>query len=70
MNDAISAYEQALEVAPKDAEKWRVEETIGNIYVQIGDATNALVHYQNALALAPADQKERLNTLVSQLSQP
>ena len=70
MNDAISAYEQALEVAPNEAEKWRVEETIGNLYVQMGDTANALIHYQNALALAPADQKERLNKLVSQLSQP
>jgi tetratricopeptide (TPR) repeat protein len=70
MGEAIDAYEQALEVAPKQAEKWRVEETIANLYVQLGDAPNALVHFQNALQLAPQDQIERLNNLVAQFTQP
>ncbi len=70
MSDAIKAYERALEVAPASVEKWRVEETLGNIYIQMGDAASALVHYRNAFAQAPDDQKERLNTLINQLTQP
>lgn len=66
---AIEAYQQALKVAPKSVEIWRIEEMLGNLYVQSGDYANALIHYQNALGQAPEDQKERLQNIISQLTQ-
>jgi tetratricopeptide (TPR) repeat protein len=66
---AIGAYQRAIEVAPKTAEIWRVEEALGTLFAQKGDLTNALLYFQNALAKAPADQQERLQNIISQLTQ-
>ncbi len=66
--DAITAYEAALQWAPSGAEKWRIEETISRLYAQIGDTANALIHAQNALKTAPDEQKDRLQSLVAQLT--
>jgi len=67
---AIDAYLRAIEVAPSGAEIWRIEEVIANLYVEMGDRSNALIHAQNALSRAPEDQKDHLEKLISQLSQP
>jgi tetratricopeptide (TPR) repeat protein/O-antigen ligase len=64
---AISAYQEALNQIPTTSEGWRIEETLARLYAQVGDRTNALVHAQNALAAAPQDQQDRLQTLVVQL---
>jgi len=66
-NQAISGYITALQLVPNTAERWQIEETIGQLYVKIGDATKALNHLGNALALAPSDQREHLQTLIGQL---
>ena len=70
MTEAIASYQQALELAPKEAERWRIEETIGNLNIQIGALTEAIIHYQNAYDLAPDTQKERLQTLLNQITAP
>lgn len=65
--EAIAAYQESLELAPDGSEKWRIEETIARLYAQQGDAVRASEHAQRALALAPDEQKQRLETFVAQL---
>lgn len=65
--NAIEAYELAIQLNPNSAEKWRVEETIARLYAQSGDRDNARVYAERALLAAPDDQRERLQTLVAQL---
>ena len=70
---AIDAYQQAIKIAPKGAEVWKIHEALANLYIQNGDTANALLHLQDALSDAPADQKDRLRALTAQLqpaSQP
>jgi tetratricopeptide (TPR) repeat protein len=66
---AIDAYQRAIESAPAGAEIWRIEEVIANLYIEMGDITNALIHAQNAMSRAPDDQKNRFEQLVNQLQQ-
>jgi tetratricopeptide (TPR) repeat protein len=68
--EAITSYLNALDLAPKEAERWRIEETIGNLYIQMGDLAQASGHYQSAFELAPDAQKERLQTLIDQINPP
>jgi tetratricopeptide (TPR) repeat protein len=68
IDQAITTYVKAVDLAPAGSEKWRIEENIARLYVQLGDVRGALEHAQNALSLAPDDQKERLQQLVAQLS--
>lgn len=65
--EAISAYEGAIEVRPEDPNRWRIEEALGKLYLQVADRTNAYTHLATALSLAPSDQTDRLRDLVSQL---
>jgi tetratricopeptide (TPR) repeat protein len=67
---AIQAYQRALDTAPAGAETWRIEEVIANLFVELGDRSNALIHAQNALTGAPEAQKDQLQQLINQLSQP
>ena len=67
---AIQAYQRALETAPAGAETWRIEEVIANLFVELGDRSNALIHAQNALNGAPEAQRDQLQQLINQLSQP
>ena len=69
-SSAIDAYQKSIEVAPSGAEIWRIEEVIANLYLEMADRSNALVHAQNALSHAPDDQKARLEQMVQQISQP
>ncbi len=64
---AISAYEEAIQLLPDDPGRWRIEEAVGRLYVQVGDNANAFNHLTAALTAAPADQRERLGNLVAQL---
>ena len=64
---AIQSYELALELAPNTPDRWRIEETMGKLYVQAGDEQQALVHLSNALALAPSNEMQRLQDLIGQL---
>jgi tetratricopeptide (TPR) repeat protein/O-antigen ligase len=67
IDQAIDAYNKALPLLPQQTDRWRVEETIARLYMQKGDMANAMVHAQNAYDQAPADQKDRLQTLISQI---
>ena len=67
---AIQAYQRALDTAPAGAETWRIEEVIANLFVELGDRSNALIHAQNALNGAPEAQRDQLQQLINQLTQP
>ena len=67
LDKAINGYLTALQLVPDTADRWQIEKTIGQLYVKIGDPTKALNHLENALALAPSDQRGGLQTLIGQL---
>jgi tetratricopeptide (TPR) repeat protein len=67
LDQSIDAYTKALPLLPQQTDRWRVEETIARLYMQKGDMSNAMAHAQNAYDQAPADQKDRLQTLISQI---
>jgi tetratricopeptide (TPR) repeat protein len=67
LDQSIDAYTKALPLLPQQTDRWRVEETIARLYMQKGDMSNAMAHAQNAYDQAPADQKGRLQTLISQI---
>jgi tetratricopeptide (TPR) repeat protein len=64
---AIASYENAIRLDPKNADLWRVEDTLARLYHQNGDKANAVLHAERALAAAPDTQKETLQKLVEQL---
>ena len=65
--EAIEAYQQAIEAAPQNLALWRVEETVANLYTELGDLESASLYLSNALLSAPDDQIERLRNALSQL---
>jgi tetratricopeptide (TPR) repeat protein len=67
IDQAIDAYTKALPLLPQQTDRWRVEETIARLFMQKGDMASAMVHAQNAYNQAPANQKDRLQTLISQI---
>ena len=64
---ALSAYQEAAAADPNNPDRWRIEEAIGRLYLQVGDQENAFDHLGIALAIAPEDQQGRLQALVAQL---
>jgi tetratricopeptide (TPR) repeat protein len=66
---AVMIYSSAIELAPMNAEIWRIEEVIGSLNANMGNLPLALQHLYNALNSAPDGQKERLQSLINQLQQ-
>jgi tetratricopeptide (TPR) repeat protein/O-antigen ligase len=67
---AIRAYEAGLALGSSDSNVWRVEETLAQLYQQLGDLAAAAQHAQAALRAAPTDQQARLQTYLAQLQGP
>ncbi|MFN2177362.1 MAG: tetratricopeptide repeat protein, partial [Anaerolineales bacterium] len=65
LDQAILAYEQAVQIYPNREDAWRILETLAHLYLQQGDTGSALFYAQNAHNMAPEDQKERLGELIS-----
>jgi len=65
-DQAITAYQKALDVWPDNPEVWKVDLVLARIYAQIGDTTRALEYAQNALVTAPEDQHEGIQNLITQ----
>jgi tetratricopeptide (TPR) repeat protein len=57
---AIQTYQAALQGAPQNAETWRVYERISVLQAELGDLQSAISSANQALSLAPAGQKDRL----------
>jgi tetratricopeptide (TPR) repeat protein len=68
--EAAAAYRQALEFYPESATAWRVYELLAQVYNQLGDSQQTVDALNQALSLAPEDQKTRLQTLLQQLQTP
>jgi len=66
-NQAIDAYQRALEIWPDNPEKWKVELILSRIYSQLGDTAKAIEYASSALTTAPEDQQEGINNLITQL---
>ncbi len=64
--DAIAAYQEALQFTGK-GNRWRLEESLARLYAQVQDKENAVLQASNALNDAPQSEKERLQTLLSQI---
>jgi len=64
---AIQAYNQALELGINQQDNWRIEETIGRIFAQMGDFEKAFFWLTRALMSAPEEEQERLQSMVAQL---
>jgi tetratricopeptide (TPR) repeat protein len=64
---AVEAYEQALDLDVNPQDRWRIEETIGRIYAQMGDIEKALFWLTRALMSAPEEERERLQSMVVQI---
>jgi tetratricopeptide (TPR) repeat protein len=65
--DAIQSYETALPLAQNHPSLWQIMEALARLYAQVGEQEIALSYANQALELAPEDQKERLSGLVIQL---
>ena len=66
---AIRVYSDSLVTAPASLDKWRIEEVIANLYLEISDIENALTHLQKALELAPEEQKTSIQAQIDQIQQ-
>jgi tetratricopeptide (TPR) repeat protein/O-antigen ligase len=64
---AIEAYLLAIDAGPRINDRWKIEETLSRLFAQLGDKENSLSHAYTALSAAPDDQKENLQTLISQI---
>ena len=64
---AIAAYQEAIRLDPGQSNVWRINEAIAQLYAKKGDIPQALQYANQALSGAPDDQKERLQTFISQL---
>jgi tetratricopeptide (TPR) repeat protein len=67
--DALAMYFSAIELAPQNAEIWRIEEVMATLSVNTGNMPQALLHLNNALILAPENQRNRLQSILTQLQQ-
>ena len=57
---ALAAYQQAVDLLPEGAQRWQLEEAIAQLYAQLGNRQQALVHAAYALSMAPPEQQPRL----------
>jgi tetratricopeptide (TPR) repeat protein len=64
---SIKTYQEALEESPGRKDRWRVEEVIASLYVQIGDRANALAYATNLLSTVPDTEKARIQNFINQL---
>ncbi|HJW90348.1 MAG TPA: hypothetical protein VJ436_06880 [Anaerolineales bacterium] len=57
---ALAAYQHAVDLLPEGAQRWQLEEAIAQLYAQLGNRQQALVHAAYALSMAPPEQQPRL----------
>jgi tetratricopeptide (TPR) repeat protein len=66
--EAISNYQDAIDLNPKSTDVWKMEATIARLYVQLGNKTNALIRANDALAVAPTGQQNGIKALIDQIN--
>jgi len=65
--DAIGALTQTVELEPSASDIWNIHQVLARLYSQIGQQAEALWHAQEAVQLAPEDQRTMLQELVAQI---
>jgi tetratricopeptide (TPR) repeat protein/O-antigen ligase len=66
LDQAIQAYQNALEYQPDSADNWQVNLDIARLYAQQQDNSHALEFAQKALSQAPEDQQQIIKDLMAQ----
>lgn len=66
-NNAIQTLEEIIQLNPSSSDLWRYEQSLAQLYYQIGDPAVALTYAQRALLNAPEEQKEMIQNLIYQL---
>ncbi len=67
--DALAMYASAIELAPPNTDIWRIEEVMATLSANSGNMSQAVQHLVNALNTAPENQRDRLQSILSQLQQ-
>jgi tetratricopeptide (TPR) repeat protein len=66
-DQAIQALEQGIKQKPTTTDLFRFEMSLADLYYQQKDYANSLIHAQNALAVAPDNQKKSVQDYISKL---
>jgi tetratricopeptide (TPR) repeat protein len=68
-DEAIYALTRTVELQPTAGDLWNIHQVLARLYSQKEEDAPALAHAQMALELAPEDQQEALQALVTQIQQ-
>jgi tetratricopeptide (TPR) repeat protein len=63
----IATLEDSLEYAGVN-DSWKIEDNLTHYYLQLNDMPNALLHAQKALMGAPETEKERIRSIINQIT--
>ena len=64
---AIQVLEQGIALKPTTTNLYKFEITLADIYYKQKDNANSLLHAQNALAIAPDNQKQSVQDFITNL---
>lgn len=64
---AIQTLEEIIQLTPSSSELWRYEQSLAQLYYQVGNNGTALSYAKSALSHAPEEQKEAIQNLINQL---
>jgi tetratricopeptide (TPR) repeat protein len=65
-NEAIQVLEEIIQLNPSNPDLWKYEQSLAQLYLQVGNQISALTYAQKALEHAPEDQQEFLQNFISQ----
>lgn len=66
--EAIQALEEIIQLNPTSSDLWRYEQSLAQLYYQVGNKLSAINYAQQALTHAPEEQQETLQTFINQLT--
>ncbi len=67
LNEAIQVYETALQLNPESADSWRINFALSQLNAHQGEFQAALQYAEQALSLAPEDQKPIVDEFIKKL---
>ncbi|MEN6298283.1 MAG: tetratricopeptide repeat protein, partial [Anaerolineaceae bacterium] len=66
-NHAIRTLEEIVQMYPTSSDMWRYEQSLAQLYYQVGNIDTALNYAQSAMSHAPEEQKETIQNFINQL---
>ncbi len=66
-NNAIITIEEVIQLDPTSGDMWRYEESLAQLYYQVGNQLSAITYAQRALTDAPEEQKATIQSFINQL---